>query len=321
MTGAPIGPASTPGASAHRLRQRDIHVLPTRAGLLFAAVVLAMLVASVNYQLSLGYALTFLVASIGWVAMFHTWRNLSALLLTPGRAEPVFAGEFAELSRIVRNTLPAARFALSFTSPQSARPEHFDLAPRAEHIVCVALRAPRRGWHPVPRLTLQTRFPLGIWRAWSAWQPPLRMLVYPRPEPSGPPLPAQRSDRGDGQARGPGEQDLAALRPWQPGDSPRRVAWKAVARTASDDLVVRHYEGGDLGDLLLDWDQMPAEWDPEQRLSRLTRWVLDADALGARYAVQLPGVALAPGTGAAHRVRCLEALATWGPPQPPAPRR
>ena len=122
-------------------------------------------------------------------------------------------------------------------------------AAEAEQIVSLALPTRQRGWQPVPRLRLETRFPLGIWCAWTWWQPALRVLVYPQPEPPGTPLPARMASSGDGQARGAGEQDLAALRPWQGGDSPRRIAWKAMARTASEDLIVRQYEGGDLGEL------------------------------------------------------------------------
>jgi len=301
-----------PVAGDHRLRQRNVYVLPTRPGLLYAAVVFTMLVASINYQLSLGYALSFLVAAIAVVAMLQTWRNLSSLVLRPGRADPVHAGEVAEFTVIVRNPGPLERFALSFLSPGMAGPEHFDAAAEADQIVSLALPTRQRGWQPVPRLRLETRFPLGIWRAWTWWQPALRVLVYPQPEPPGTPLPARMASSGDGQARGAGEQDLAALRPWQPGDSPRRIAWKAMARTASEGLIVRQYEGGDLGELSLEWEQLPAGWDVEQRLSRMTRWVLDADALGVRYAMRLPGASVPPEAGPAHRARCLESLATWG---------
>ena len=65
-------------------------------------------------------------------------------------------------------------------------------------------------------------------------------------------------------------------------------------------------------ELSLEWDQLPAGWDVEQRLSRMTRWVLDADALGVRYAMRLPGVPVPPDAGPAHRAHCLELLATWG---------
>lgn len=301
-----------PTAGDYPLVHRQVYLLPTRAGLLYAAVVATMLVAAVNYRLSLGYALSFLVGSVAIVAMLQTWRNLAALVLRPGRAEPVFAGDFTTLTVIVRNPGRIDRFALSFVAPGMASPEHFDSGAGTEQIVSLALPARERGRHPVPRLRLETRFPLGIWRAWTWWQPALRVLVYPKPEPPGAGLPARMAVSGTGQAKGGGEQDLAALRPWRAGDSPRRIAWKAMARIASEDLIVREYEGGELGELTLDWDQLPAGWDDERRLSRMTRWVLDADTLGVRYAMALPGVAIAPDAGPAHRERCLESLATWG---------
>jgi uncharacterized protein (DUF58 family) len=310
----PRASGSAPASDGYRLGLRNVYVLPTRSGVLYAMVVLAMLVASLNYQLSLGYALSFLVAGVALVAMLHTWRNLSALVLRPGRADPVFAGEIAQLSLIVTNHSALERHALSIAAPGVSAPERFDVPGAVEQIVSLALPVHKRGWQAVPRLRLETRFPLGIWRAWSTWRPGLRVLVYPQPEAPGAPLPARFASAGEGNASGRGEQELAALRPWQAGDSLRRIAWKAVARTGSEDLVVRQYEGGDPGELSLEWQQLPAGWDAERRLARMTRWVLDADALGARYGMQLPGAALAPDAGARHRARCLEVLATWGEP-------
>ncbi|HRO60879.1 MAG TPA: SurA N-terminal domain-containing protein [Burkholderiaceae bacterium] len=223
----------------------------------------------------------------------------------------------AQLRRDLRQQLFVEQLAapigtVARLAPGMAQPEHFDAPAGAEQSVSIAVPALRRGWQPAPRLRVETRFPLGIWRAWSWWQPALRLLVYPQPEPPGVPLPARQASAGEGLANGRGEQDLAALRPWQEGDSPRRVAWKAMARTATDELIVRQYEGGDLGELSLDWDQLPGNWDAEQRLSRLTRWVLEADSIGARYALRIPGTTLSTDAGPAHRARCLEALATWG---------
>ena len=83
---------------------------------------------------------------------------------------------------------------------------------------------------------------------------------------------------------------------------------------------MRQYEGGDLGELSLDWQQLPAGWDEERRLSRMTRWVLEADALGVRYAMSLPGLAIGPDAGPTHRDHCLESLATWALPAPQAGR-
>jgi uncharacterized protein (DUF58 family) len=136
------------------------------------------------------------------------------------------------------------------------------------------------------------------------------VLVYPTPETPAAALPDTRALSGDGDGGGRGEDDIAAVRPWQPGDSPRRIAWKAMARTASDTLLTKQFEGGERGELWFDWHQMPGVLDPELRISRLTRWVLDADAAGARWALSLPGEQIALDGGPAHRNRCLEALAT-----------
>lgn len=291
------------------LSQRSIYILPSRAGLLYGTVVMTMLVASINYKLSLGYALTFLLAATALVGMLHTFRNLSRLLLRPGRVEPVFAGQIAEFSLVLSNRGRLARYAIRLNAPGMAKDEVIDLAPNAERIASVALATRRRGWLELPRLTLRSRFPLGIWTTWAYWHPAMRVLVYPTPEAPPAPLPEQRTQTGRGQGRGTGQEDVAGIRPYQPGDPLRRIAWKAVARTGSDQLLTKHLEGGEQGDLQLDWYALPALLDPEGRLSRLTRWVLDADACGAKYAVRLPGVDLPADCGPEHLQRCLEALA------------
>ncbi|RPH64093.1 MAG: hypothetical protein EHM83_08855, partial [Burkholderiales bacterium] len=206
---------SRPRAGDYRLTRRNVFMLPTRAGLLFAAVVITMLVTAINYQLSLGYALTFLVASFALVGMLHTFRNLSTLTLRAGRAEPVFAGQLAEFTLIARNETSLERFALSLNVAGMAQPEYFDIAPGAEHFVAIALPTRQRGWMPAPRLTLATTYPIGVWRAWARWHPALRVLVYPQPETPAAPLPARVATSGEGTARGQGHEDIAALRPYK----------------------------------------------------------------------------------------------------------
>ncbi len=293
-----------------KLAQRNVYVLPSRAGMLYALVLLAMLVASINYALSLGFMLTFLLGAVAVVAMLHAFRNLSALVLRPGRAEPVFAGQPAEFSLQLVNQGGTERFAIRLFAAGMATHEVADVAPGSEQAVRIALPTERRGWLAVPRVTVWTTYPLGLWRVWAWWQPAMRALVYPTPETPAAPLPESVVLAGDGQGTGGGEDDVAAVRPYRPGDSPRRIAWKAMARTASDALLTKEFDGGERGELRLDWHRLPAQLDAEAKISRLTRWVLDADAAGARWALVLPGLQLELDGGADHRERCLEALAT-----------
>jgi uncharacterized protein (DUF58 family) len=297
-----------PHHGALLLAQRNVFVLPTRPGLLYATVLLAMLIASINYALSLGFMLTFLLGAVAVVAMLHTFRNLSALELTAGRLEPVFAGGHAELHVALGEKRSTERYAVEL-HPQEGSRELVDIAADAQLTTTLRWPARTRGLHPLPRIRLSTRFPLGLWQAWSWWRPAGSVLVYPAPERPTPPLPSARDAAGEGATGGAGDEDLAALRPYAPGDPPRRIAWKAVARSGSDTLLVKQFEGSAGGELLLDWQALPAGLDAEARLSRLAAWVIEADTQGLRWALQLPGESLPVDAGMAHRERCLQALA------------
>ncbi len=306
---ARIAGVRAPSVGDLRLTQRNVFVLPSRPGLLYAAILLAMLIGSINYSLSLGFMLTFLLGAVAVVAMLHTFRNLATLVLRPGRAEPVFAGQPAEFSLLLINAGRIERFALRLLAPGMAQPEVVDVAASAEQLVRIAVPTQRRGQMQIPRIRLWTEFPLGLWRVWTYWQPAMSVLVFPTPETPAVALPPATSLAGDGKGNGGGEEDVAAVRPYQAGDSPRRIAWRAVARSGSDDLLTKQFEGGERGELWLDWQQLPPQLDVESKISRLARWVIDADACGAHWALRLPGLFIELDSGGAHRQRCLEALA------------
>lgn len=292
-----------------RLTQRNIYILPSRPGLLYGAVLFTMLVASINYQLSLGYALTFLLGGVGMVGILHTFRNLTGLRLRPGRADPVFAGQLAEFRVMFANAASHEKYAIRLTAPGVAAQAVVDVPVGGERMVNLAVPTVERGWLPIPRMKISGTFPLGIWQAWAYWQPDMKALVYPAPETPATPLPAAAISGGEGDGHGRGEDDLVAIRPYVAGDSLRRIAWKAIARMATDEILTKEFDGGARGELLLDWYQMPGHLDPELRIARLTRWVLDAETAGTRYALVLPSARFDPDHGPAHRAACLEALA------------
>ena len=273
-------------------------------------VCLLLLVGSINYNLSLGYALTFLLISVGGLAMFHTYRNLAGLVLRPGKAEPVFSGELAEFTFIAVNKGKQMRYNIQLQAELMQQPIHVDVPATVEQVLSVAIPMRTRGWIEMPRLKLWTGFPFGIWKAWTYWPNSMKVMVYPEPETPAIPLPEISLNNGTGSGRGHGEDDVASVRPYVQGDSPRRMAWKAMARTDSD-VLTKTFEGGDSGELRLDWATLAPNLDTESRLSRLTRWVIEADLSGARYALALPGFASGYESGSQHRHQCLEALALF----------
>jgi uncharacterized protein (DUF58 family) len=293
------------------LRHRRVYILPTRIGWLFGATVGILLVGSINYALQLGFALTFLLAGVGLVGMVHTTRNLARLSVSAGRVEPAFAGEIAQFRLHLENLEPHDRPAILVRHLESGVQTVLDLGRRAVADAVLSVSAAKRGWLPLGRVMLETRFPLGLFRAWSYVEPQARCLVYPRPERA--PLPPHSAAPAAGglHSPSPGNDDFAGLRSYQLSDSPRHVAWKAVARL--DGMLTKQFAGEAAAELWLDWQALPAALDPETRLSRMAGWVLAADRSGAHYGLRLPGREISPARGDAQRAMCLEALALYPP--------
>jgi uncharacterized protein (DUF58 family) len=299
------------------LNQRRVYILPTRAGLGFAALLLALLVGSINYTLGLGFGLTFVAAACGLVDMLATYRNLAHVHLRPGRAGAVFAGEEAPFELLLSNRTRLDRYALWVDLDTAKDARHaVDVAAGAATAVTLSATSSRRGWMKAPRVRLATRFPLGLFNAWSYWQPDSRALVYPFPEADAPPLPVSGYPSPDG-AGSAGSDDFAGVRSYQPGDPLRRLAWRHIARldpALGGQLVTKQFEGGALDELVLDLDALPARLDLELKLSRLARWVLEAELRSLPYALHLGRQAIDAGLGPAHQAACLEALALYGIP-------
>jgi uncharacterized protein (DUF58 family) len=291
------------------LVQRRVFILPTRYGYLFAVALLLMLTGSVNYNLSLGYVLTFLLGAMGINSILHTYRNLAGLRVSSGKARPVFAGGTAQLNVRLENPSSVARYAIGIKHAGSAT-HYRDVPAQASMMTHFDMAAVKRGVLRPGRITLLTRFPLGLFNAWSYVELDLFCLVYPRPERGPLPFPAAQSDAGEGSAFGQGAEDFFGLRPYHPGDSPRHIAWKADAR--GQGLLAKQFSGRSETRLWLDWDALAGEADVERKLAILTRWVLDAHEQGLAYGLRLPGQTLAPASGAAQRDACLQALALYG---------
>lgn len=291
------------------LSQRRVYILPTAAGVLFGMTLMLMLIGSINYDLSLGFGLTFLLAGTGLVSMLHTWRNLAHLQLRPGKSEPVFVGDRARFSVLGGNAGQVARrsVAIQFGGHE---PVFFDVEPASETIARIRIPALRRGIFRPGRFRIFTTYPLGLFYAWANVELDLSCLVYPAPEQGDVPLPEAQAVSGPGNALGKGDEDFAGLRNYHPGDSPRRIAWKTLARSGV--MATKLFSGAASTQLWLDYAETPQSMGQEQRLCRMTRWVLDATQAGYRYGLRLPGKEIEPAVGEAQQALALEALALHG---------
>lgn len=285
---------------------RQIYILPTRYGFGYALLVGLVLIGGVNYGNNLAMFLAFLLAGVGAAAMFQTWRNLLGLELEVETAQPVFQGEQARFGLRLRSARPRPAVQAAFAHGD---PIALDLDSTAAESLELAVPAERRGELRPGMLVVASRYPLGLLHAWCRVTTEASCLVYPRPAQHWqiPAAPAYTgSESGD---RGVGADDFVALRRYRPGDSPRHLDWKALARERG--ALTRQFGGDRAERRWLDWDSLSAR-DVETRLSQLCRGVLDCERGGIEYGLRLPGVEIAAARGHAHREQCLAALARHG---------
>lgn len=296
-----------------QLGQRNIYILPTRGGWVFALTLLVMLASAINYQLNLGYVLTFLLAGSAAVSIHTTHSTLRGLTLRLRPPAPVFAGEPARLEVVVSNP-GGARHGIGLRLYERRRAPHHawcDVPALGQASASLSYVPRTRGWHALPALLVETRFPFGLFSAWTHWRPAGQLLAYPRCEAGAPPLPSARSGgAGPTQSRQGLGGELDGVRAWRRGDALRLIAWKKAAR--SGQLVSRDTTVETRHELWLEWPATVAAGESEARLSRLAAWLVAAERDGRSYGLRLPGRSIAPDRGDAHQRRLLRELALWG---------
>ncbi|TQM18043.1 uncharacterized protein (DUF58 family) [Pseudoxanthomonas sp. 3HH-4] len=287
-----------------QLDRRRIYVLPTRFGLFFAALVFTMALGALNYNNNPGLLLALLLGATAMASLIFAHLQLADLRIDAIAADPVPAGTPLRLQVALSSRDARARHGLRVDACD--RHVFAMLAPSDGAVAELSLPTRQRGWYDLDRIRLSTTQPLGLARAWAWVWPSSPLLVYPTPEPQGPPLP-DISGAGSRTRPHPGGEDVHQLRNYRAGDARRSIAWKPSAR--QDQLLVREYEQPLGQEVELAWTALPS-LPHEHRIQRLAHWIELAEREGRRYRLLLPGQPpLGPGAGTAHRHLCLRALA------------
>ncbi len=296
------------------LTQRNVYILPTWPGVMLALTILVLLISSINYQLNLGYLLTFLLTGCAVVGMHVSHGNLRGLSMHLAPPEPQFAGSSVQIPIHLANAQRKIRYGIGLAILRSEQWNWTDVPAQGSSRVNIAFAAEKRGLHSLPLLTAETRYPLGTFRVWTVWRPAAKVLIYPKPEANPPPLPAGEPRQGGAatvQRHSTGEFD--GVRAYRRGDPLKLVVWKKMAK--ADELVSRDAQHAQRLELWLDLAHAQQSIDktaatPQERaLSRLCAWLLLAEKQGLQYGLRLPQREIAPDSGPAHQKNCLQALA------------
>lgn len=287
------------------LNHKRIFILPSRQGFGFVVIISLVLLIAFIYNNNLAYLLSFLLASVFFITILHSFKALSGLVIYKGQSSAVFAGEAAGFEIHVSNPTLEPRFNLQLHLTDEVS---FSLEPQQKQ--CITLYSPtqKRGWHPCGTITLSSTYPLGLFRTWSVLRFDAKALVYPKPAKDAVAFPETAGAQNQqGQAK-KGNDEFYGLKEYQSGDPIRHIHWKAFAKGLG--LYSKQYSGETFAELWLDYEAAPGH-DTEQRLSCLCRWLVDADKEGLHYGFMLPGLRIEPSSGTVHFKKCLEALALF----------
>ena len=287
------------------LNQRRIFILPTHRGLNFAILTALLLLIAFVYNNNLVYLLAFLLASIFFITILHSYNSLAGLVLQKGPSTAVFAGEAARFELHITNPVDVKRHQLQISLEKT---ELLTMQPQSKACVALYTLTQKRGWHTGGTVTISSTYPLGLFRVWSPIRFNLKTLVYPAPSPLALPFPETPSAQIRQGLSRKGADDFYGLREYQPGDAIKQIHWKAYAK--GQGLFSKQYGGDSAAQIWLDYDNAPGH-HTEERLSQLCRWVIDAERAGIAYGFSMPGLRLSPDNGVMHARKCLEALALF----------
>ncbi len=291
-----------------KLGHRRIFILPSLRGLGFVALILILLLIAFIYNNNLAYLLAFLLASIFFISILHSFKALEGLLLTESHSQPAFAGEAVGFEIVVENRADIKRFNLQAKLEASIS---FSLDAAEKKAIMLYSASKKRGWQSIGTVTLFSYYPLGLFRAWSPLQFSAKALVYPKPGLLELPFPETEGGQRQtlqNQQYSKGNDDFYGLKEYQQGDPVRHIHWKAFAK--GQGLFSKQYAGDKQSDLWLSYDQAPGQ-NVEERLSQLCRWVIDAEKAGLKYGLNIAGSKIEPGHGLLHYQNCLRALALF----------
>ncbi len=279
-------------ATEVELEQRRIYLLPTGRGFFLIITAVVLLLVGVNYQLSLAYVVAFLLAGLMQAALLTSYRNLRGLVVVAGRSPHCRVGE--EVAFPITLVSPErAREGVTLRAQNSEKQWAHSGPSRlnADERVAAPLNfvAVKRGLLPLTRITVESRAPYGLIRAWSYVHFEWVALVEPIPETPPPALPKASGADGANTGRTQVAHDPDSLREFVPGDSLRRVAWKQVAK--SGDWYTRTGDTGSRHEIDLSW-QMVQLTETEARLSRMAAWLLRAHNENCAYSLSMPNAQL-----------------------------
>lgn len=297
-----------------------IYILPTREGIIFSLLIISLLAAAINFNNSLVFFFTFLMAGVGIIAMYMTQQNLLNLQFSIAHVKPVFCHQNLNLPLIIQQlSNPGVKsspvkysIAVQLINADS-KPSEQDLSlltdVEGNDKSTLQLHSPavQRGHFSIPGLTVSSRYPLGLFRAWANIKLKSNAIVYPKPMKKTIYEPDNGSGSDAESIKGRGFNDFSGFKAYQRGESLKHIHWKAYAREQG--LLCKNFSGASHEEYWLDFNELSG--NVETRLSQLCYLIIRAEQSDDRYGLKLGHKNISINQGQTHQHQCLKALALY----------
>ncbi|NMH58792.1 DUF58 domain-containing protein [Alteromonas ponticola] len=297
-----------PASAKQKLNVRSIFIFPTWFGLGFLITCAGLFILGTNYQNNLMLLLFDFLLGLFLLNLFFSYLNFARLQIKAQPIQAVFAQGHASLTihLLPNDDNRSAHGIINAGWWKDNNVHSVDLDAKTTQL-CLPYFTPARGVHPLPRVTLFSEYPLGLYRCWTHLNLAQQVIVYPAPHTCAVKLQYKAGAGERASTEQEGHDDFYALRPYQQGEPLHRVAWKSVAK--GGDWVSKSFshQQSEAGFLIL---PLPCQ-DLELELSRLCYQIIKLTEKNLQFGLTLGDAVIEPGQGEQHKHRCLSALARY----------
>lgn len=283
--------------------RRNIYILPSKAGWLFILTLIAILSGAINYNNNMAYLLCFFLTSLGFIAMLQTHQNINGIIINASHSPSVYCGKTVEFNFSV-----SAKNNHHVSIHTINNDQEFSINEKEKTTFTTNEKTTIRGRKSPDRFKIYSEFPLGIFHAWTQVEIDNSVIIYPKP------IKHDLIETGfttgsKSQENLIGDDSYAGIRTFRKGDNPKKMAWKAIAKTKLLYTKEFHTESGDF--LLFDYEKLNHTTNTEEKLSILCGLILNAHNQKKNYGLKLANKTIQPNHGDLHKHKCLSLLALY----------
>lgn len=301
-----------PSARQFIFDARNTFIFPTGFGWLFLLLSFGLFLLGTNYQNNLMLMLCFFLAAIFLVNLFVAYLNFARIRIKLGKTNNVFAGDQLQLPLWIdqqEGQSDKAHGLLDMGFWKQKPHAQVDLDKFANP-ANLAFDCKQRGPLVLPRVTLSSFFPMGLFRCWTHIKFKTDILIYPSPAPC--PinlrLVSEQQEEEYTTSSHAGHEDFDSLKSYRTGDPLKHVSWKHLAK--GQGMVSKQFSSNQSETGWLTLPPSAAE-DIELKLSQLCFQVLELSRKGTTFGLDLGPHKIEPANGAQHQQACLSALALY----------